>query len=156
MQNEPILGDIFRYSATGSSIKKPVFMRVCGQFEASDQKIRLSPNPYRISIQWSGDPHLPMHDLSPTKSRQIPSSPPPRNLAARPHQALRSGGRHHRQKWHKKGGGGAGSRLRAAGLRVLQDGAAAWAGGPQGDDVRECGPRRMAARPPLVGRSDGS
>ena len=35
MQNEPILGDIFRYSATGSSIKKPVFMRVCGLFSVS-------------------------------------------------------------------------------------------------------------------------
>ena len=43
MQNEPILGDIFRYSATGSSIKKPVFMRVCGHFEAR-RTIRHDPN----------------------------------------------------------------------------------------------------------------
>ena len=43
MQNEPILGDIFRYSATGSSIKKPVFMRVCRHFEAR-RTIRHDPN----------------------------------------------------------------------------------------------------------------
>lgn len=43
MQNKPILGDIFRYSATGSSIKKPVFMRVCGHFEAR-RTIRHDPN----------------------------------------------------------------------------------------------------------------
>ena len=43
MQNEPILGDIFRYSATGSSIKKPVFMRVCGHFEAR-RTTRHDPN----------------------------------------------------------------------------------------------------------------
>lgn len=42
MQNEPILGDIFRYSATGSSIKKPVFMRVCGHFEA--RRMEMSRN----------------------------------------------------------------------------------------------------------------
>ena len=36
MQSEPILADIFRCSATGSSIKKPVFMRVFGHFEAWD------------------------------------------------------------------------------------------------------------------------
>ena len=43
MQNEPILGDIFRYSATSSSIKKPVFMRVCGHFEAR-RTTRHDPN----------------------------------------------------------------------------------------------------------------
>lgn len=43
MQNGPILDDIFRYSATGSSTKKPVFMRVCGHFEAR-RTTRHNPN----------------------------------------------------------------------------------------------------------------
>lgn len=32
--NLPISGNTAEYPATGSSIKKPVFMRVCGHFEA--------------------------------------------------------------------------------------------------------------------------
>lgn len=53
MQNEPILGDIFRYSATGSSIKKPVFMRVCGHFEAR-RTIRHDPNDVAPKRQATG------------------------------------------------------------------------------------------------------
>ena len=46
-------------------------MRVCGQFEASDQKIRFSPNPYRISVKWSGDPRF----RCPTPPCKKPSNP---------------------------------------------------------------------------------
>ena len=53
MQNEPILGDIFRYSATGSSIKKPVFMRVCGHFEAR-RTTRHDPNDVAPKRQATG------------------------------------------------------------------------------------------------------
>ena len=41
--NLPISGNTAEYPATGSSIKKPVFMRVCGHFEAR-RTTRYDPN----------------------------------------------------------------------------------------------------------------
>ena len=51
--NLPISGNTAEYPATGSSIKKPVFMRVCGHFEAR-RTIRHDPNDVAPKRQATG------------------------------------------------------------------------------------------------------